>query len=305
MTLPFHCPIQPQEHLLGWLSRIHLLFGHIYVGHSLEYLNVANKPFKANHHNESFADAINFYKREVSDDTSGFDEHSSLAIWALSYGHDFYSDWRLNGKKRLRPAYLKGFYAFETNWKYCSECVKEDIARCGHSYWHVEHQLPSITHCSKHKTPLIEDTLILKDLRNGLLPQAYDLKPMELEDNQALLDWSEFVVGVYRLLKRFPTAGAELAAQIRWILSLPQELTRKDDELFFPLQNDFDASIGPAVLRHLFFTYRESDNRTFNVLQSTLGYKYMGSKYGYCAHPVCWLIILYWLKGEISWGKYQ
>lgn len=40
--------------------------------------------------------------------------------------------------------------------KYCPVCMKEEVEAYGESYWHREHQIPSITACRKHKCRLID-----------------------------------------------------------------------------------------------------------------------------------------------------
>lgn len=40
--------------------------------------------------------------------------------------------------------------------RYCQQCVKEDLARFGESYWHRKHNLPFIDTCHRHSAPLYE-----------------------------------------------------------------------------------------------------------------------------------------------------
>lgn len=47
--------------------------------------------------------------------------------------------------------------SFTTAWRWCPVCATEDDQRVGTSYWHVEHQLPSLLTCSKHNCELIEN----------------------------------------------------------------------------------------------------------------------------------------------------
>ena len=38
---------------------------------------------------------------------------------------------------------------------YCSACIEDDIKNHGISYWRRKHHLPGVSHCAKHKIPLI------------------------------------------------------------------------------------------------------------------------------------------------------
>lgn len=46
--------------------------------------------------------------------------------------------------------------SFSLAWRWCPLCAIEDEKRVGTSYWHVEHQLPSMITCSKHACELCE-----------------------------------------------------------------------------------------------------------------------------------------------------
>lgn len=298
--MPFHCPIMPQEHVFSWLNRIHLLFGHSKLKHTLAFLNVEDKPFKSGHHNQSSVDAIELYKREIVNDTSGFEVHSSLPLWSLTFDFSFFDSWKRRNTASVPSAYDAGNFAFQSNWKYCPHCVEKDIERCGHSFWHVKHQLPSVTHCYLHKTQLIDDAF-LRDLRNKLIPQAHSFNAKKLEDEFALQNWSEFVTKVFDIVVKNPKAGEFLANQIRRYLKVPADLTYKDNEMFQPLQKKFDEDMPDSILCHLFLSYSKKRVRPHNLLKNTLGHRQTTRYNMNFSHPVCWLVILYWLKDKVSW----
>lgn len=301
MTLPFHCPIQPQEHVFSWLNRIHLLFGHIKQKDTLDFLGVANKPFKNNHQNTAFMDAIMLYKQEIRNDSSGFDHHSAIPLWSLTFDSDYYQDCIRQIKEELPSGYDTGRYAFQSNWKYCPSCVRADIKECGHSFWHVKHQLSGVTHCYIHGERLSEDNHSLKDLRNASIPQVHCFTAQSHEDELILREWSLFVASVYDLVSANSLAGKYLADQVRTLLDVPKELTYRDNEMFKPLQIQFDTEVPSSLLRFLFLVYRPDSKRSLKLLQNTLGYRY-SSRYSIpYSHPICWLIILFWLKDKIAW----
>ena len=44
-------------------------------------------------------------------------------------------------------------------FKFCSECLHEDINKYGESYWHRIHQVPGVKICTKHKCILVDSTV--------------------------------------------------------------------------------------------------------------------------------------------------
>mgnify|MGYP003624625806 CR=1 FL=1 len=301
MTLPFHCPIQPQEHVFSWLNRIHLLFGHVKLKHTLDYLQITFKPFKTCHHNAASLDTIKLYKREIANDTSGLDQHSTIPLWSLTYDSHYYLNSIRDNKAELPSGYHAGYFAFQGNWKYCSHCVQEDISKYGHSFWHVKHQIPGITHCYIHEQQLIEDNVRLRDLRKSLLPEVYTLAAKQLKDAAVLKEWSRFTVSVYEIVVNNPMAGENLASQVRLLLNVPKETAYKDNETFEPLQEQFDKDIPSCLLQFLFLSYRDGCKHQFKLLRSTLGRRQNTGYLIQHSHPICWLIILFWLREKINW----
>lgn len=45
--------------------------------------------------------------------------------------------------------------------RYCPTCAREDQERYGETYWHRAHQLPAITLCTEHRTPLVQTSIRL------------------------------------------------------------------------------------------------------------------------------------------------
>jgi predicted Zn-ribbon and HTH transcriptional regulator len=41
------------------------------------------------------------------------------------------------------------------NWRWCHQCAREDMEAYGTTYWHLSHQIPSMTYCQKHGEQLI------------------------------------------------------------------------------------------------------------------------------------------------------
>jgi hypothetical protein len=305
MTIPFHCPIQPEEHVFSWLNRIHLLLGHLKLNYTLDFLGIENKPFKGLHHNQAFAGVIELCSREHNDLFSGIDAHSVMPLWSLSFESVFYQEQIRSNKILLPSGYDTKHYAFGNNWKYCQHCVEEDIKQYGHSFWHVKHQIPSITHCYRHNSLLIEDSVLLKDLRKASIPQAYDFKPEKLNDENAMLEWSLFLIKVFEIVSRTPIAGENLVNQVKEILSIPAEITLENNKIFEPIQQQFEKQVPSSLLSFLFHSYEADNGLSFRLFKNTLGYRTLQKYSIQFSHPICWLVILYWLRYEIAWDKCQ
>ncbi len=66
-------------------------------------------------------------------------EIPSRENWSTIYNH----------KQNLHPLKLVR-YRQTKQWRWCLECAQQDYDTYGFSYWHVEHQLPGISHCQHH-----------------------------------------------------------------------------------------------------------------------------------------------------------
>ncbi len=295
--LPFHCPIEPEEHLLSWLSRVHLLSGNTEYKYTSGVLNISNKPLKACNHNEAFRDCISVSNNCITHNTEAFDMHTPFSLWALSFSYNDFTHWRRNNEYLMPQCLEPSKLAFRTTWQYCPICSTEDIEGYGHSLWHVKHQLPSVTHCYKHRSKLVSDSKLLLDLRKMTLPEGYEFEAPSLNDEPLLLEWSTFVLKIYEQLKKNGQHGEILRSRVRQYLSVPDEIKAiKGNLVFASMQKQFDEEVPHELLRHLFLFYSHSYKHPQSVLKSTLGY----SPRPKIKHPVYWLIILYWLKDKIS-----
>ena len=75
--------------------------------------------------------------------------------------------------------------------KGCEKCFADDEESRGWAYWHVEHQLPSVFVCAKHKTPLFIawDPITPVHRRHWLLPRSnhlYERKEIRIPSNAAM-----------------------------------------------------------------------------------------------------------------------
>ena len=290
--MPFHCPIESNEHLLGWISRVHLLGGNLKFKHTTSSLGISDNPLKSCNHNEAFRDSLNLLPNILN----AFENHTVFALWSLSLQTEKVLEWKQCNLKLVPSGSEPNKFAFHSSWKYCPECIGEDINQHGHSIWHVKHQLPSITHCYKHLTPLMSDRVTLRDLRSASLPQAYDV-PLPVFDNEPLMiEWSQFILLMFERLNSNPELGRVLRERVSNYLGIPSQPRQKDKPFVVTIQEIMDTEVPLELLEYLFLFYSQEFKRPPSVLWSTLGY----SVYEKVKHPIYWLIILYWLKDKIS-----
>jgi hypothetical protein len=70
--------------------------------------------------------------------------HSQTTPPGIETWHNIY-----NHKDVLHPKKLIR-YRHSKQWRWCLECAQEDYANHGVCYWHIEHQLPGVSHCFHH-----------------------------------------------------------------------------------------------------------------------------------------------------------
>lgn len=296
--IPFHCPIESQEHILSWVYRLHLLSGNRYFKQTANFIGVEVKPLKPCNYNETFKDTISLLAKTSNISTDSiFEEHTPAALWSLSFYKNEYHAWRTRNDDVMPQSFDPSKFAIRSTWQYCNECVEEDIALMGHSMWHVKHQLPSVMHCYKHKSRLISDDVKLQDLKAASLPQVHSLKEYPTANESLLVEWSSFVIGIFERLNANNELGQLLQHRIRQHLSIADDLkNHKDNEIFNSLEAQFRNEVPLVLLQHLFTFFSKQYNRDHTVLRSTLGW----SQHNRPKHPIYWLIIIYWLKDKIS-----
>jgi hypothetical protein len=298
MTLPFHCPIFPDEHVLGWINRIHLLFGYPKIANTFKVLGIQNEALRHSQYNRAFSDVISFYRQEVGDDTSCFDMHTLFPLWSLGTNPTYYSQWRINNAANIQTGSIGGRLLCNKKWKYCYLCADEDIKKYGVGLWHTKHQILSLTHCVKHKVSLVEHDAHSNDLRHCFLPIKTKVEDKQIEACAEMLEWSMFVNAVYKVLRTDPLAGAKIIEKVRKAISMPVNLELRGDNLdkFDDLQKNFDSEMPTSITKYLFPNY--SKHKVY-LFRSTMGI-YQKSKVRQVTHPVYWLAIIYWLRDELG-----
>lgn len=285
-------PIAPGEHILSAWIRLNLRsgFGHLPFYRVLRYWGLAKRQIRAQRVDESLLDSIAAHIGDV--DTRVLSrEYAVDDLWSLSLAMDI----RPERPTAIGPANTEHrALAFDTGWKLCPECVSDDKARTGYSYWHIEHQLPSVVHCSIHGNSL-RSTLSLGHLDSLTLPEHWvDSCPIPRKTSVELQEWSRFVVKVHKIVSKSPQIASIWRKQIPSILSLPDPLRPGHRRLFDPISKTFEAQVGRTVLEHLFKAYRGNWARRPLILWASLF-----DQAETIRHPVYWLVILFWLRADI------
>ncbi len=214
---------------------------------------------------------------------------SSYPLWLLNFDNVEFAFKELNNN-RLGIA-RESQVNLSANWRYCQTCMEEDRSKYGSAYWHNEHNLPFVTHCTRHQEPLLH----VPDLKNiSKLSMPNRLKPNQIapvEFTDEFLQWSNFVVGVYNTIKADPTSVAKFRSMVWSKLEPVPDKIYKRRPYFNKLLAEIESQVPESLLRHCFQFYADDKRRKANFLYTT--YKRDGIQ---IRHPVYMLVILYWLN---------
>jgi hypothetical protein len=221
-------------------------------------------------------------------------KHTPASLWRIS------EDDRtlLKSVKSGRCSNVKnGVLGFSQLWHFCPRCIKDDKQTYGVSYWHESHQVHSVTHCYIHGAPL----LIAPKMRNIdqlLLPhQVFQLGDYTSAfSHPALRDWDDFVLSIHEKVKKNSELGCQLRKQVEQVLTLPDEgRTNRNLAICDAMLKDFEASVHPVILKHLFHYYgKETPTRRFSIMSAVM----LSTDKRTVMHPVFLLIMLYWLQNR-------
>ena len=180
-----------------------------------------------------------------------------------------------------------------SSWKYCACCAKEDRLRYGTSYWHIEHNLPFVTHCIQHGTPL-SMFLGSRSLIATKMPHRLQVTDsVETNVPHDLLEWSRFVVAIYKMICANHSSVLRLRNLI-WDRFSLAPITVSGRKLYLRrLLEGLENMVPSNLLQMCFQFYSDKKRRKSNILYTT--WKRDGIQ---IRHPVYMLIILFWLQCE-------
>jgi hypothetical protein len=216
---------------------------------------------------------------------------SSFPLWLLNFDDIETGIQELNDNHLIQVR--ESQVNLSTNWRYCPMCIEEDRSRYGTSYWHNEHNLPFVTHCTHHNVSLLH-VAGLRSISSLIMPNR--LKS-PLIDTPGFSDdfqqWSDFVVAIYNTINDDFHSVARLRNLIWTRFGPVPKAVSKRRNYFNELLAEFEAHIPEKLLKHCFQFYDGEKRRRSNILYTT--YKRDGIQ---IRHPVYMLMILYWLQCE-------
>jgi hypothetical protein len=144
--------ILPGEHLLGALGRYHHLSSYRLMSKSLGGISFDAKSLCPQAYNRTIFKDLHFGMTNEEDDYFSFLQPRTLVNFYRPFAPE-----GLFSSQTPSAIFPKSNHDFNRskNWQWCPLCVPEDIDSFGVPYFHVEHQLPAMTHCYRHKTPLL------------------------------------------------------------------------------------------------------------------------------------------------------
>lgn len=287
------------EHLYSWLVRLYKLSGFPNITSFLDSLGIKNRFLKSHElFGETIHDCAHFFSDNKVDKLLA---HSSLALWQLSLT-DLASK---NFNKIQRPLKQQShmneqlIFNFDTSWHSCAVCRLEDLKAFGTTYWHAQHQLPSIYKCIKHSVVLDSGLMPIKNLFTAVLP--HDVKnwcPSVQSISAALDNWQAFYESLFFACTLSPHYSVQLRAQIDKKLDLCSRNLVARKRICDEFNPHFEKALGPDILNYLFRDYAKPNNRSkTNILRNFLAniYQSIGVR-----NPIYWIAVAYWLKDDTN-----
>lgn len=227
----------PNEHLRSFLSRVHTMSPFGTFATSAKRVGLAN--FSASPVTVmSDLDAI--LMNILNDD--------NRSIWQMHMHGNVIESFLNEREKRELPLFLKGkpydidFTQSQTVhnrfWRYCKDCISEDLDTVGISYFHQQHQLQGVFHCYKHGTRLI----------NSCSSCTYTVKNLIRMQTPALI---------------CPSCGSSMTSQGAYY----DETMLKVEQLMLALNDQTLAlcleSVQQNTLAHIGFTLEQTETLAF------------------------------------------
>lgn len=142
----------PGEDILAAPARWHYLTGTGAMVHSYREMGLsvdAQGPHRL--FNSCTLSVLNFLDRSINDEDIRGNSLINLELAYLTSAER--SKWLDN---RIKPKLIGLSSVHPKRWRWCPDCVVEDEAYFGMPYYHRDHQLPGVFHCTKHSLGLAE-----------------------------------------------------------------------------------------------------------------------------------------------------
>ena len=286
------------EHLYSWLIRQYWLSGYLSfqsfqssVGLSERFL----KPQKVL--DESLSNCLALVA-EMFDNS--LYKHTTFPLWQVALPNVVSLDEReYNQLCSYSHMNEQQLFGFDTSWQSCSKCREEDYSEFGITYWHVQHQLPSVFKCLKHKITLERAEEPLQNLyNNATLPQHVKIwHPTITAPSVGLHDWQSFLLTLYKRFTEDSSFPMKLRTEIENKLLFVDLNMANRMRKYQELNLLFESSIGEELLTYLFRKTDKVKYRKVNVLVNlfTTEHQVRGIR-----SPIYWCAVAYWLRDELS-----
>ncbi|MFT7009732.1 MAG: hypothetical protein ACJAXJ_004284 [Colwellia sp.] len=142
----------PGEDILAAPARWHYLTETGAINHSYKRMGLsidAQGPHRL--FNSCTLNILNFIGKGIDD--KDVREHSLINLETAYLTLTERKQWIDN---RIKPKFTTLASVYPKRWRWCPDCVVEDEAFFGMSYYHRDHQLPGVFHCIKHSLGLAE-----------------------------------------------------------------------------------------------------------------------------------------------------
>ena len=285
----------PGEHLISAWARYNLRAGFAYISfdQSLKYWDLPKQHLKPQRVYDKVQRTITALSTSSDDDFHEVLMKRTVSnLWRLS----------LSGTEKLEEADFTrsniehNAFAFTAGWKFCCQCIHADNNKYGFSYWHRNHQLPSLTHCVIHKCVLTTSDELSHLSKLNLPSMVCEQRFVVASDHIDLRNWSNFLSVVDSLIEENPNLIDRWKEQIAIELKVNVKASSRKKEIYKGWQTLFEKEVGTVILAHLFKSYHKNYSRKMNILWATLS---GDNNVNGVRHPVYWLVIMYWLRKQL------
>ncbi|WP_375276887.1 TniQ family protein [Alteromonas australica] len=187
-------------------------------------------------------------------------ENSPYPLWLLNFDDEEQTATEILSDLTTRTS--ETLIVTSNDWRYCVKCAEEDRQQHGTAYWHTEHNLPLVTHCTKHGKALVK-LMDVKSLKALKMPNRISAKVIVGTEDEELMQWSAFVVEVYNQLRRIPNFNVHLRQKVFEALGIRKDVHGQllSCAHFNSLLDEFEASLPKQVLGHCFQFYADKTRK--------------------------------------------
>tara|TARA_R110002167_G_C12686466_1_gene651972 strand:+ start:2227 stop:3177 length:951 start_codon:yes stop_codon:yes gene_type:complete len=292
----------PDEHIYSWTARLFRLSGYPSVSSFLKRYNGSFKNLNANYAFESAAFSIIKNSESAEKKQKLLWKNTIFPVSLISIpnqaSYSLNNHFNFSELSDITHMNEQLLFGFSRNWHACSSCMTEDEEKYGMSYWHVEHQLPSVISCQKHNRILLKPTDGLKNLSTLTLPFLINSwVPIIDKPASSILEWNNFILKVHQLSIEDKLFISRLRCQINDKIKIESKYRNKRIDWCDEHTLSFETALGKSLLKHLFRAYSvNSKSGKPRILASFLAPQNNGLL---LRNPVYWLALAYWLKTEL------